>query len=314
MNQPIQTFDYVIVGSGPIGSATAYFLTQSLQPTQTVGLLTNEPTESHQPTYRFAGGSVRSFWPDPQMETMTAETTDFLRNLVENGVDLGLIEDHYAILHRGAYVPSVNVTSSKVVDYFLTEAKGRGLVSLQEFQLQTVEQANDSVILTSHDGRSICARRVLVAIGAQLPAVFPEVSLEIRKRQLFVLDTPIPPQREHFPHTVVPFGDGFIFLFLKKVDGHLRLVLGQEDVIEATMAEGPDDYFDQLLTMGVDKIFPFIGKSRVERTLWGFDYDKKHPLFLNPQPGVLAVVCGSAVRSCVWIGRETARRLMEKSK
>ena len=57
-------YDILILGGGPIGASTAYFLTK--ESSLKVGLLRREPNEDpqHLATYKYAGGSVRWFWDE----------------------------------------------------------------------------------------------------------------------------------------------------------------------------------------------------------------------------------------------------------
>jgi hypothetical protein len=54
---------------------------------------------------------------------------------------------------------------------------------------------------------------------------------------------------------------------------------------------------------------PFLKEAKVEKILWGFDCEKK-TLSLENRENLFIANCGSAIRSCVWIGRKIAEELV----
>jgi hypothetical protein len=125
----------------------------------------------------------------------------------------------------------------------------------------------------------------------------------MKKRQIFVLDTPVNKFNENMPHTIVPVGDdGYGFVFVKNIDGNKKIVLGQEDIVEDTDESGPVNYYDQLTSSDFGKIMPFLKKAKVEKILWGIDAGNKTLDIVINKDGLIAAHCGSAVRSCVYIG------------
>lgn len=299
--------DLIIVGSGPIATSTAYWLFQGEHP-QRVVLLTEEPTDRQTPTYRFAGGSVRWTWDDPQMVTQTSVTADFLRRLIAQGVDLGALDDHYLLLHRGGQVvPSLNINSGKLVDYFLNQARRKGLVVIEKARVTAVTEAQDGYRLATSQG-VWKARRVVLAVGAALPQLVPQCPIQFRKRELLVLDLPVTAEQRHWPHTVAPLGKGLVYLFLKQFANGLKFCLGQENLLEFSMKPQAEDFLPALQECGLEKVFPFLQNARVSEILWGFDDRSKKPTIIE-RNGLMAVTCGSAVRSCVGIGRKVAELL-----
>ena len=157
---------------------------------------------------------------------------------------------------------------------------------------------------------TVTARVVLLALGSANPSLVPGLAPRLEKRQLFVLDLPVGPERAALPHVVVPVGDGYAYVFVKEFEHGMRLVLGQEELVEDSDLTGPADHFAELLEAGVGDRLPFVRAAGVERILWGVDWADKHPAIAEHAPGLFTVNCGSAVRSCVAIGRETAEAVL----
>ena len=306
-------FDILIIGSGPIGASTAYFLsTDSRAKNLRIGVVTKEPSdEEHTSTYKYAGGSILWTWPEnPQMAEMTTETAGFVKELIKKGIDLSAHEDNYLLLHWGMHLPSLNIRGGKLVDHLLDEAQKGGVELVRHFAVDAIDKTADGYVVKSGD-KSIAAKVVLVAVGAQLRQLVPDVPVEFKKRQLLVLDTPIT-EHNRIPHTVVPFGedDGLVFFFIKKINDRFKLLLGQEDVLEYSDAWEEEDFYPTLVERGLHQSLPFLKDAKVEEVLWAFDYNKKIPYFHHDGAGLHAVVCGSAVRSSAYIGRTTADKLI----
>lgn len=299
--------DILIVGSGPIGASAAYFLTHAPAAGR-IALLTEEPTDGPTPTYRSAGGSVRWHWDNPQMQALTRTTADFLRRSLSNGVDLNALEDEYVLLHRGKAVPSFNISGEKLVQYLLDQAKQRGLAVHESVRVKAATSTDQGIAVETSDGiwRS---PRVVLAVGAALPAILPDNPVKFKKRQLLVLDILVRDERRDWPHTVAPLDGGLVYLFVKRFANGLRLCLGQENLLEFSNEAGGTDFLPALRERGLETLLPFLKGAGVERILWGFDAVNKLPHYWEPQPGLLVVSCGSAVRSCIGIGQEIARRL-----
>jgi hypothetical protein len=128
--------------------------------------------------------------------------------------------------------------------------------------------------------------------------------------RLFVLDIAVTADSEKFPHVILPVGEGVAYVFIKKTPAGLRYVVGQEDVIEATEADGIQDYWQELLDAGLAKTMPFLSKAKVEKIWHGLDAGNKTLRLEEVQPGLIAANCGSAIRSCAFIGQNVAERLL----
>ncbi|MBO0609235.1 NAD(P)/FAD-dependent oxidoreductase [Myceligenerans salitolerans] len=301
--------DVAICGSGPIGAATACFLTRH-RPALRVTLVTDERSDDpeHLATYRYSGGSIRWAWDDPVKREMTEETARFVRELLADGVELDALENTYHLLHTGELIPALNVSAARLVGHLVDTARAGG-VSWHPGTTVTAVRPGQGVHVVETSRGTVRARRVLVALGARTPRVVPEHDPEVEKRQLFVLDLPVGELRERLPHTIVPVGKGFAYVFLKRTEGGTRVVVGQEDVVEDHDTSGPVDHWDELLDSGVGDVLPWLRDARVERILWGSDAGHKTLAVTEPAPGLLAASCGSAVRSAAWIGRRLAERL-----
>lgn len=301
-----KTYDVVIAGSGPIGAATAYFLTKQA-PELKVAIITQDPTDDHAATYTQAGGCLRWEWEDETKQAMTRETADFIRGLAADGVDVSLIEDHYLYLYTGAFDPSINFSGKKVVEWFLTRAEAAGATLVRQAKITAATTEGDQAVVTAGD-QTYRARRALLALGVANAELLDGYELEREKRQLFVLDREVPEAYAGYPHTIGRIGeDGYAYLFLKRTPSGLRYVVGQEDIVEDDEA-GANDYWQQLLDAGVADIWPFLREAAVTETWWGFDAGNKQ-LKADWHGHILAANCGSAARSCAWIGRTLAEQL-----
>ena len=298
-------YDVLIAGSGPIGAATAYFLTKTTQ--LKVALVSEEPGDETHAAYTQAGGSLRWQWSDEQKSDMTRETADFIKQLNSDGVDVSLIEDSYAYLYTGQYHPSINFSGKQVVHHLLREAMRGGLTFIRDAKVTAIKSTEDGVTVKAGD-QTLTAAKALLALGVANPKFMPDYELEREKRQLFVLDLKVEDSEQVFPHTIARLGDdGYAYVFVKQTPNGLRFVVGQEDIIKDD-EDGANDYFAALLEAGVGDIFPFLRDAKVE-TLWhGWDSGNKDLKF-EQSGSIWAANCGSAARGCAWIGRTLAEKL-----
>ncbi|MEO5646437.1 MAG: FAD-dependent oxidoreductase [Candidatus Paceibacterota bacterium] len=303
MNNP---YDILILGGGPIAASTAYFLTQ--EKTADIGLLMQEPTDSHSATYQYAGGSIRWFWPDELKTEMTTQTAEFIKNLDAQGVDLSLLNDNYLFMARGKYVPSINVSGKKLVEWFLQQAQESGLAIHQKQEIISVTQQEEMWhVKTATD--EYLAKKVLMALGVNNKKVIADYEVEVEKRELFVLDLPVTATEEQFPHTIIPINEGVVYIFIKKFPEGMRFVVGQEDILNSAEIEA-DQQFSELMAAGLGDLMPFLKEAKVEKILWGNDAGNK-TLRVDQRGSLFIANCGSAIRSCVWIGKELTKRLLQ---
>ncbi|MEI7059055.1 FAD-dependent oxidoreductase [Nocardioides sp. CCNWLW239] len=298
--------DVVICGAGPIGAATAYFLAR---PDLRVVVLDLDPEDdpANLATYRYSGGSIRWTWPDPVKREMTTETEKFIRG-VTSDADLAMLENPYHLLHTGELIPAINVSATRLVGLLRDQAQELGVQFIDGAAVTGVRPDGPGHVVETARG-TIRAARVLGAMGAANASVFPQTSATPEKRQLFVLDLPVPPEREQMPHTIVPVGDGFGYVFVKLVDGRLRVLVGQEDIVEDDDTSGPVDHWTTILDRGLAATLPWLRDARVDDILWGVDTAQKTLVVDEPTPGLLIANCGSAIRSAAWLGRTLAERL-----
>ena len=297
--------DIVICGAGPIGAATAYFLAR---PDLRVVVISFEPDDDpdHLATYRYSGGSIRWTWPDPVKREMTTQTEQFIRGAAPHA-DLAMLQNSYHLLHTGEHIPALNVSATGLVGMLRDQAREAGATLVDALVTGVRRDGSGHVVETSRG--AIRAGRVLGAMGAANASVFPQASAEPEKRQLFVLDLPVPPERELLPHTIVPIGDGFGYVFVKLIDGQMRVLVGQEDIVADEDTSGPVDHWKEILDSGLATTLPWLRDARVDDILWGVDTAQKTLVVDEPSPGVLVANCGSAIRSAAWLGRTLAERL-----
>lgn len=298
-------YDILILGGGPIGASSAYFLSRKAG--KKIAVVTQEPNEAPDAAYLNAGGSVRWFWPDALKSEMTKETADFIKKIAKTGVDLSLHEDTYLFLNRGKHVPAVNISGAKLINHFLDEAKKKKVTIHGGEKIKTVS-SEKGVVTVVTDKNTYQAKKVLLALGAQNAAFMPKYKLEKEERYLMILDTPVTETEKTFPHTIVPVAKGVAFVFIKKLPEGWRFVVGQEGILGVPKRTQANTHFKQLLSAGLGDIMPFLKKARVERMLMGTDVENKS-LLLKNNGSLYAANCGSAVRSCVWIGRTVAETL-----
>lgn len=298
-------YDILILGGGPIGASTAYFLSEN--GAKNIALVCDGSEEDLSSTFRYAGGSVRAFWDDPLKVEMTKTTMDFILDLDKKGVDLSLIRDNYLFLNKGKYIPSLNISGKKLVNWFLSRAKEKGLTICEGEKILSVTK--DSGFYTVRtDKNEYKSNKVLLALGSANSNFVPEYKIEKEKRQLFVLDIPVGKDEESFPHTIIPIKNGVAYVFIKKMENGLRFVVGQEDILEENDNGVAEDYFAKLLESGLGESFPFLKNAKVENILWGFDVKNKILKLEKYDESLFVANCGSAIRSCVWIGRKIAEK------
>jgi glycine/D-amino acid oxidase-like deaminating enzyme len=156
---------------------------------------------------------------------------------------------------------------------------------------------------------TVDAAVVVLALGTGNAALADGPRPELEKRQLFVLDLPVTEQRAGLPHLVAPVGDGYAYVFVKQTSDGLRLLLGQEDIVDDRDLSGPVDHLAELLAAGVADRFPFLRGAAATEVLRGLDVVAKLPVVTERGPGLLTVNCGSAVPACVPIGERAAARV-----
>lgn len=298
-------YDILILGGGPIGASTAYFLSQKTK--KKIAVITQEPDTAPHAAYQSAGGCVRWFWPDPLKVEMTKETADFIKKAVKAGVDLSLREDTYLFLNRGKHVPAINISSAKLINHFLTEAKKKKVAVHGGEVIKEVLNEKDGVTVTTNKN-TYRAKKVLLALGAENATFMPKYKLEEEKRYLLILDLPVTETEKTFPHTIIPVGKGVAYIFIKQLPEGWRFVVGQEGILDVPKQSQMKAHYKELLASGLSDTLPFLKKAKVERMLSGMDVENKELLLKNDK-GLYAANCGSAVRSCVWIGRTIAEKL-----
>lgn len=301
-------YDILIIGGGPIGASTFYHLKDS---DKKVALIKPEPLkedEEHIATYLYAGGSVRWYFEDEELRRATTETSELIKN-IKNDIDLSLIEDFYVFTHRGIMSPSFNISGAKLVNYFIEEAKKSGKEVFENTYLEEIKKENNNYFFITNNG-IFEAEKVLIAIGYSIKKFFPEIGFDFEKRQLFVLDLKLNEEQKKFPHLILPFAEGIVYLFVKKIGDDYKFVLGQEDVVEENEEFKAVDYFSELKNLGITKIFNFLEKANVEKVLWGFDALNKKLKIEEIENKIFIASCGSAIRSCAYIGRTLKERLL----
>lgn len=302
-------YDIAILGSGPIGAATAYHLSQ--QKDKKVLVITQDPSEERTSTYLWAGGSIQWVWWKEKIKTeMNTMTADFIKKLIDDGVDLSAIKDNYLFLDEGVFVPSLNIAGKKFINYLLAESENSGVELQNGTKIEKVEKVGDEVVIRTDKGE-FKAKKVLLALGYNNQLFLKDPEIEFEKRQLFVLDLPVTKEREDFPHTIVPLKEGWVYVFIKNINGELKMILGQEELVEHNDEWEEEDYFDKLVDLGLFDVMPFLKEAKVEKILWGFDAMNKIPKIYTEDNSIYAINCGSAVRSSVYIGKMAAEKLSE---
>lgn len=302
-------YDLIVIGGGPIGSAVVYFssLKKEELKLKNIALIQMEPENYSGIAYPYAGGSLRWYFEDEEIKNNTQKTANFILGL-KNQIDLNLLEDNYFFVHRAIFVPSLNISGSKLVGYFKKQAEQNGVEIFNSHIFQKIEKENDFYKIITNQGEFL-TKKAVFALGYKNKEYFNIDDLEIEKRQLFVLDLEVKSEQINIPHTIFKFKNGIIFYFIKKFDNGYKIVLGQEEIFEHNLEPKAEDYFNDLLNMGLDDVLPFLKMAKVEKILWGFDVKNKKPLIYEYDKNVLVVNCGSAVRSVVGIAEQVLEKL-----
>jgi len=304
----MEAYDIIIVGGGPIGASTAYFLSQT-DSSKKIALITDDPEGDRSVTYRYAGGSISWYWADPLRTEMTTVTANFIKRLIRNKkVDLGALEHNYHALYQGTFTPSLNIRSAALVQYFLSEAE-KSITVQRNSRLSNIEKLPKGGFVLTAGGKSYKTKRLLLALGVHNEDFIPDIKIVHNKRQIFVTDLPVDASREKMPHTIVPIGKGYGYVFIKKFPNGLKVVVGQEDVFDHSDETKAIDYYDKLMETTLGEVMPWLKDAKVTDILWAIDVEGKLLQLYDDGNGLLAANCGSAVRSCVWIGKELSKKL-----
>ncbi len=298
-------YDVLILGSGPIGASTANFMSRKGK--KKIGVISEDQTNSKRATYQYAGGCIRWFWDEPLKIEMTKTTADFIKKLSKSGVDVSLREDTYLFLYRGVHAPAINISGTKLVNYFLKESEKKG-VQLHMGEVIKKIKKTDNIYTVITDKTEYQTKKVLLALGSENARFMENYPLEKEERYLLVLDIPVGENEMTFPHTIAKIGDGYAFVFIKKLGERWHFLVGQEDILPVPKSTNAKAHFKELLNAGLGEIMPFLTKAKVERMLSGVDVENKE-LMVQQIDSLYAANCGSAVRSCVWIGQELSKRL-----
>jgi glycine/D-amino acid oxidase-like deaminating enzyme len=290
-----------VVGRGPIGAATAHRL--AVAGVRDVVLVGAD--DAGEPAYRSSGGSVCWHRSDRVKAAMIRRTAEFVRARAAAGASIRVRETPYLFLDSGVLAPALNIAAADLVDDLVGLAAGAGVSEVDVGPVGAVEPVAGGHRVIGAAG-TVDARVVVLALGAGNPALVPQLSPVLEKRQLYVLDLPVDELRAALPHVVAPVGPGYAYVFVKDTADGLRVVVGQEDLVADEDLTGPVDSYRELLAAGAGDLFPFLRPAGVERVLWGVDWVDKLPRVVEHRPGLLTVNCGSAVRACVAIGEQVA--------
>lgn len=296
-------FSIAVVGAGPVGSATAWHLSR-MQPG--VGVVAR--SRAHEAdTFRQSGGSVCWHRPDPAKAAAIEETARFIQDQARAGAPIRVRETPYLFLDDGTVAPALNVAAADLVDHLRRDAPDTAALDVGDVRAVERHGAHYRVVGDSGDAT---ARVVVLALGTATATLVPSLTGAIEKRTLMVLDVPVGPERAQLPHLVARLGDGYVYTFVKEVDGELRLLLGQEDLVDDD-SDGPVDQLPELMRQGLAARLPFLEGAHTERILWGTDWVAKTPVQVQETPGLISLTCGSAVRSCYALGRQAAAAAQE---
>lgn len=286
-----------VVGAGPIGAATLHHLAGRAD----VALVARAGPHADD-TYRQSGGSICWHRPDPSRATAIAETARVLTALTGNGAPIRLRDTPYLFLDAGEFAPGLNVFAPDLVSYLVAQA---GTPRIDVGDVQAVERTPGGYRVVGSTG-VVTAAVVVLACGTNNRALFPALNARVEKRSLMVLDTPVDDARAGLPHIVCRLGDGYVYAFVKELDGALRLLVGQEDLID-DVADAPVDHLPDLIRAGLAARLPYLDGAHTVDVLWGTDFVGKDPQVHTDGAGLISVTCGSAVRSCIDLGRRAAR-------
>lgn len=287
-----------VVGTGPVGSAAAYHLAQRGVP----GVVQVDGSAGRA-TYLQSGGSVSWHRPDPVRSRAIEETARFIRAEVAAGAPIRIRDEPYFYLDTGELVDGFNIEADDLVSHLRRSAEGVAGVDVGE--VRAVEPGDGSHRVVGTTGE-VEAQVVLLALGAANIGLVPGLAGEVEKRQLLVLDLEVGSAQERLPHMISRLGAGFVYVFVKEIDGRLRFVVGQEDLVADDDHSGPVDYLPQLVDAGLAERFPFLAGASTTQVRWGTDWAGKEPHVHESAPGLISVNCGSAVRSCIAVGRAGA--------
>ncbi len=223
-----------VVGTGPVGSAAAYHLAQRGVP----GVVQVDGSAGRA-TYLQSGGSVSWHRPDPVRSRAIEETARFIRAEVAAGAPIRIRDEPYFYLDTGELVDGINIEADDLVAHLRRSAEGVAGVDVGE--VRAVEPGDGSHRVVGTTGE-VEAHVVLLALGAANIGLAPGLAGEVEKRQLLVLDLEVGPAQERLPHMIARLGEGFIYVFVKEIDGRLRFVVGQEDLVADDDHTGPVDY------------------------------------------------------------------------
>jgi glycine/D-amino acid oxidase-like deaminating enzyme len=288
--------DIAIVGAGPIGAATAHHLRGA-----DVALVARAAPHADD-TYRQSGGSICWHRPDPARAAAIAETARFVSDTAGAGAPIRVRDTPYLFLDTGTFVPGLNIHAPDLVDHLLTRAAVRRV----DLGTVTAVEAGAGRYRVVGTGGDLTARVVVLACGTGNLALMPALGARVEKRSLMVVDAPVDETRQHLPHIVTRLPGGYVYSFVKEHDGRLRIHVGQEDLVHDDVP-GPVDLLPALVRAGLTERLPYLAGARTVEVLWGTDFVDKDPLVVRDGPGVISVTCGSAVRSCLHLGRLAAR-------
>lgn len=294
--------DVVVAGAGPLGASAAYHLARC--GIDVMIAATADPPGA----YISSGGSLCSYRPDPQHAAAIEETAMFVGDAVAQGAAIDCREVPYLFTHLGVQAPALNIASADLVAHLLAGAHAAGGSQRDIGRIDRVDRHDDGYVVRGADG-SVSARAVVLALGVGNLAVMPGLESPLEKRQLFVLDLPVDDDRARWPHTIVGVGDGFAYVFVKRFPDGLKVVVGQEDLIDDDVT-GPVDHVTELLDAGVGDRFPWLRGAGVERVLWGVDWaGGKLPDIRDDGRALFSVNAGSGVRVCIPAGRQVTERV-----
>ncbi|CAN5896719.1 hypothetical protein BH23ACT10_BH23ACT10_03010 [soil metagenome] len=296
--------DVLVVGAGPLGASTAYHLARR-------GLaVTVADTADPRAAYRNSGGSLCWYRPDARHAAAIERTATFVRDAVADGAAIDCREVPYLWMHEGVQVPALNISSPDLVAHLLAGARANGAACVDIGRISHVTTTDGDRYVVHGDDEGLTADVVILALGVANIGVMPGLDGTVEKRQLFVLDLPVDDNRVRWPHTIVPVGDGFAYVFVKRFPDGLRVVVGQEGIVEDPDDTGPVDYFADLLAASVGDRFAWLRGAHVERILWGMDWSAtKLPYTHDDGRGLFSINAGSAVRVCIPAGRELTDRI-----
>lgn len=292
-----------VVGTGPVGSAAAYHLAQRGVPgvVQVGG-------SAGRATYLQSGGSVSWHRPDPVRSRAIEETARFIRSEVAAGASIRMRDEPYFYVDTGELVDGINIEAADLVSHLRRSAE-EDVAGVDVGEVRAIEPGDRGHRVVGTAGE-VEAEVVLLALGAANIGLAPGLAGQVEKRQLLVLDLEVSPTQERLPHLISRLGPGFVYVFVKEIDGRLCFVVGQEDIVADDDHTGPVDYLAQLFDAGLAGRYPFLAGASTVQVRWGTDWAGKDPHVHESAPGLLSVNCGSAVRACIAVGRAGAEAVL----